>query len=106
MALTILVTGATAGFGAAMARRFVRDGHRVIAAARRADRLEALRSELGAALLPAMLDVTDADAVAALPGSLPVEWREVDVLVNNPASRWGLTQPTRRKPATGTGWLR
>ena len=46
MALTILVTGATAGFGAAMVHRFVRDGHRVIAAARRADKLEALRAEL------------------------------------------------------------
>ena len=83
MALTILVTGATAGFGAAMARRFVRDGHRVIAAARRADRLEALRAELGADLLPLALDVTDAAAVAALPGSLPADWRDIDVLVNN-----------------------
>ncbi|HET6234203.1 MAG TPA: SDR family NAD(P)-dependent oxidoreductase [Acetobacteraceae bacterium] len=83
MALTILVTGATAGFGAAMARRFVRDGHRVIAAARRADRLRALHADLGAAVLPLALDVTDADAVAALPGSLPAEWRDVDVLVNN-----------------------
>ncbi|HEY0185818.1 MAG TPA: SDR family NAD(P)-dependent oxidoreductase, partial [Rhodopila sp.] len=83
MTLTILITGATAGFGAAMARRFVRDGHRVIAAGRRADRLHALRDELGAALLPVTLDVTDADAVAALPGSLPPDWREVDVLVNN-----------------------
>jgi 3-hydroxy acid dehydrogenase / malonic semialdehyde reductase len=83
MALTLLVTGATAGFGAAMARRFVRDGHRVIAAARRADRLRALHADLGAAVLPLALDVTDADAVAALPGSLPAEWRDVDVLVNN-----------------------
>lgn len=90
MALTILVTGATAGFGAAMARRFVRDGHRVIAAARRVDKLQALQAELGAALFPLALDVTDAKAVAALPASLPVEWREVDVLVNNAGMAKGL----------------
>jgi 3-hydroxy acid dehydrogenase/malonic semialdehyde reductase len=90
MALTILVTGATAGFGAAMARRFVCDGHRVIAAARRTDRLEALRNEVGAAVLPVSLDVTDAGAVAALPGNLPAEWRAVDVLVNNAGLALGL----------------
>lgn len=83
MSLTVLITGATAGFGEAMARRFVRDGHRVIAAGRRADRLEALAHELGGALLAFPLDVTDAAAVAALPGSLPGEWQAVDVLVNN-----------------------
>ncbi len=90
MALTILVTGASAGFGTAMARRFVRDGHRVIAAARRADRLQALQAELGAALLPLELDVTDAAGAAALPGSLPAAWREVDVLVNNAGLALGL----------------
>nr|WP_294516813.1 SDR family NAD(P)-dependent oxidoreductase [uncultured Rhodopila sp.] len=90
MALTILVTGATAGFGAAIARRFVRDGHRVIAAGRRAARLTDLQQELGDALLPLMLDVTDAKAVAALPGSLPPTWREVDVLVNNAGLALGL----------------
>lgn len=83
MSLTVFITGATAGFGEAMARRFVRNGHRVIAAGRRADRLEALAHELGGALLPLPLDVTDAVAVAALPGSLPAEWQAVDVLVNN-----------------------
>jgi len=83
MSLTVFVTGATAGFGAAITRRFVRDGHRVIAAGRRADRLDALRAELGDAVLPFPLDVTDGPAVAALPGSLPDGWREVDVLVNN-----------------------
>jgi 3-hydroxy acid dehydrogenase/malonic semialdehyde reductase len=83
MVKTVLVTGATAGFGQAVARRFVRDGHRVIATGRRADRLEALRAELGASLLPFPLDVTDAAAVAGLPASLPSAWQEVDVLVNN-----------------------
>ena len=90
MTLTILVTGATAGFGAAMARRFVRDGHRVIAAARRTDLLQALHADLGDAILPLGLDVTDARAVAALPDSLPAEWRGVDVLINNAGLALGL----------------
>ena len=83
MALTVLVTGATAGFGEAIARRFVKDGHRVIATGRRKDRLDALHAELGDALLPFPMDVTDKAAAAALPGSLPAGWQEVDVLVNN-----------------------
>ena len=91
MSLTILVTGATAGFGSAMARRFVRDGHRVVAVARRTERLHALRDELGAArLLPLALDVGDAAATDALPGSLPAAWREVDVLINNAGLALGL----------------
>jgi 3-hydroxy acid dehydrogenase / malonic semialdehyde reductase len=90
MGLTILVTGATSGFGAAMARRFVRDGHRVIAAGRRTDRLQALHGELGPPLLPLTLDVTDGETVAALPESLPAEWRDVDVLVNNAGLALGL----------------
>lgn len=80
---TALVTGASAGFGAAITRRLVAEGHRVIAAARRLERLESLAAELGPALLPIALDVTDRDAVLALPGSLPAGWQEVDVLVNN-----------------------
>jgi 3-hydroxy acid dehydrogenase/malonic semialdehyde reductase len=86
----ILITGATAGFGAAIARRAISDGHRVIAAARRQERLVALHEELGPALLAFPLDVTIADAVASLPGSLPDGWREVDVLVNNAGLALGL----------------
>ncbi len=86
----VFVTGASSGFGEAIARRFVRDGHRVIATARRADRLEALARELGAALLAYKLDVTDDAAVAALPGSLPDGWRDIDVLVNNAGLALGL----------------
>jgi 3-hydroxy acid dehydrogenase/malonic semialdehyde reductase len=90
MLKTVLVTGATAGFGQAIARRFVRDGHRVIATGRRAERLDALRAELGKSLLPFPLDVTDARAVADLPGSLPSSW-EVDVLVNNAGLALGVS---------------
>jgi 3-hydroxy acid dehydrogenase / malonic semialdehyde reductase len=88
---TILVTGATAGFGAAFARRFIRDGHRVIATGRRVDRLAALAAELGANLLPLALDVTDKAAVAAFPASLPEAWRQIDVLVNNAGLALGLS---------------
>ncbi|HET6307154.1 MAG TPA: SDR family NAD(P)-dependent oxidoreductase [Rhodopila sp.] len=80
-----------------MARRFVRDGHRVIAAGRRTDRLQALHEELGAALLPVTLDVTDTAAVAALPDSLPEAWRQVDVLVNNAGLALGLA-PAHNAP--------
>jgi 3-hydroxy acid dehydrogenase/malonic semialdehyde reductase len=90
MTLTVLITGASAGFGQAMTRRFVRDGHRVIACARRTERLHDLARELGATVLPVTLDVTDSAAVAALPGSLPDDWQEVDVLVNNAGLALGL----------------
>src|SRR3954469_578706 len=91
MGLTVLVTGATAGFGQAIARRFVRDGHRVIATGRRKERLEKLRGELGENLLGYPLDVTEAGAVMGLPGTLPEGWREVDVLVNNAGLALGIT---------------
>jgi 3-hydroxy acid dehydrogenase/malonic semialdehyde reductase len=87
---TALVTGATAGFGAAIARRLVRDGWRVVAAGRRAERLRALEDELGSAALTFKLDVTDALAVDALPTSLPVGWREIDALINNAGLALGL----------------
>ena len=89
--MIVLVTGATAGFGAAIARRFVREGHRVIAAGRRADRLAALRTELGAASVLALpLDVRDRAAVAATIAALPPDWADVDVLVNNAGLALGL----------------
>ena len=91
MTKTILITGATAGFGRAFAERLVRDGHRVIATGRRRDRLNALANELGDNVLEVGLDVTNSAAIDALPEALPPEWRQVDVLINKrrPGARHG-----------------
>jgi 3-hydroxy acid dehydrogenase/malonic semialdehyde reductase len=92
--MIVLVTGATAGFGAAIARRFHAAGHKIIAAGRRADRLEALAAELGRETVhPLVLDVRDRDAVAAAIAGLPADFDEIDLLVNNA----GL--PLRLEPA-------
>jgi 3-hydroxy acid dehydrogenase / malonic semialdehyde reductase len=88
--MIVLVTGATAGFGAAMARVFVQNGHKVIAAGRRVERLEALASELGPNLLPVKLDVTDKSAIHAALASLPADWQEIDVLINNAGLALGI----------------
>jgi 3-hydroxy acid dehydrogenase / malonic semialdehyde reductase len=93
--MIVFVTGASAGFGAAIARAFVKGGHRVVATARRLDRLEALAKELGPALLPIELDVRDRAAVEALPGRLPADFANVDVLVNNAGLALGL-EPAHR----------
>jgi len=90
MSLTVFITGATAGFGKAIAERLIRDGHRVIATGRRTERLQALAAELGERLLPVTLDVTDKQAVSALPASLPQGWRDIDVLVANAGLALGL----------------
>ncbi|MGV9301241.1 SDR family oxidoreductase [Amycolatopsis sp. NPDC003676] len=87
---TVLVTGASAGFGAAITRRFVTEGARVVAAARSGDRLKTLADELGDAVYPLVLDVRDADAVAGVVAGLPEEWAKIDILVNNAGLAKGL----------------
>ncbi|MDE2149516.1 MAG: SDR family oxidoreductase [Gammaproteobacteria bacterium] len=95
--MLVWVTGASAGFGAAIARRFVADGHRVIASARRAERLQRLARELGSALQPLALDVSDRAAVEAAVSGLPADRRGVDVLVNNAGLALGLEPAQRAK---------
>lgn len=93
MSSTILITGATSGFGAATARRFAHEGWRVIITGRRQERLEQLAKELDAAGTPAhalCFDVRDNGAVAKAIASLPDEWRLIDVLVNNAGLAAGL----------------
>lgn len=93
MPKTALITGATAGFGRAAARRFVDAGWQVVATGRRADRLEVLRAELGDAVHTACFDVRDETAMRAALDALPERFRGIDLLVNNA----GLAQGT--KPA-------
>jgi 3-hydroxy acid dehydrogenase/malonic semialdehyde reductase len=87
---TVLVTGASSGFGAAVARRFAAEGARVIAAARRVDRVRELAGEFGPQVLPLALDVRDRAAVAAAVDGLPPEFAAIDLLVNNAGLALGL----------------
>lgn len=79
---TVLVTGASSGIGAAIARAAAQSGWRVVCAARRQDKLAAQVAAIGAAATSVHLDVRDRESVATLPGRIPEGWREVDVLVN------------------------
>ena len=91
---TVLVTGATAGFGEATARRFLAHGHKVIAVGRRAERLDALKASLPTEqqqkLLTLVVDVCDSAKVDALASALPPEFANVSVLVNNAGLALGL----------------
>jgi len=77
------VSGASGGIGTAICRHLVVDGYRVVATARKLESLQSLQQELGEHLYPMALDVTDAICVRELVGSLPADFKEVAVLVNN-----------------------
>ncbi len=87
---TALITGATSGFGRATARRFAEAGWNVIAAGRRAERLDALRAECGERLHPLAFDMRDADAMRAALDDLPEAMRGIDLLVNNAGLALGI----------------
>lgn len=91
---TLLVTGASAGFGAATARRFASAGWQVIATGRRAERLDALKAELGEAVHVACFDLRDEAAMHAALAALPERFRGIDVLVNNAGLAQG-TEPAQ-----------
>jgi serine 3-dehydrogenase len=99
MTKTILITGATSGFGRAAARRFAGNGWRVVGTGRRGDRLRALQEELGENFLPLEIDMRDRDAVESL-ARLESPWSDIDLLLNNA----GLAPPTT--PLADTDWDR
>jgi 3-hydroxy acid dehydrogenase/malonic semialdehyde reductase len=89
---TVLITGASSGFGEACARKFAAEGHRLILTARRTDRIEALAKELGEQVdtLAVTLDVRERESVDEKLTGLPDEFSAVDVLVNNAGLALGL----------------
>jgi NADP-dependent 3-hydroxy acid dehydrogenase YdfG len=88
--MIVLITGATSGFGAEMARKFATHGHKVIAAGRRKDRLDALAAELGSSVLPIEMDVRSKASIEQGLAALPADWKEIDVLVNNAGLALGI----------------
>ncbi len=93
MKKTVLVTGATAGFGKAIAQKFAEKGHRLIITGRREDRLKSLKAELIAQDVECIylsFDVRDNDAVIKAVNSLSDDWKSIDVLVNNAGLASGL----------------
>lgn len=85
--MTILITGATSGFGKAIAKKFASEKWDCIITGRRADLLQNLYEELTqnavSKVLPLVMDVQDKDAVFSTIEKLPEEWKNIDVLVNN-----------------------
>lgn len=88
--MAILITGASAGFGETMCRRFVQEGFAVIGAARRLDKLTQLSNELGELFYPLEMDITDKTSVNTALASLPENFRQIDGLINNAGLALGL----------------
>ena len=84
---TVLITGATSGFGKAMAAKFAGANYNCIITGRRADKLKEVEEELiaiyGIKVLPLVFDVQDKEKVFETIESLPAEWKAIDVLINN-----------------------
>jgi len=91
MKKTVMITGASSGFGEACARKYRGPGYRLILSARRYERLESLQKELTDTECYAMLlDVCDRKAVADIVTNLPDPFREIDILINNAGLALGL----------------
>lgn len=93
MKKTVLVTGATSGFGKAIAEKFAAAGNDIIITGRRAERLQLLKQSLeannGIRCLALTFDIRDREACFAAIGQLSESWQHIDVLVNNAGGAWG-----------------
>ncbi|GAC1394236.1 MAG: bifunctional NADP-dependent 3-hydroxy acid dehydrogenase/3-hydroxypropionate dehydrogenase YdfG [Polyangiales bacterium] len=95
----VFVTGASAGIGAAIARRFARDGARLVLTARRLEPLRALAAELGVPAHVAVMDVRDRHAVDAVVAALPAQFADVSIVVNNAGLALGVDPAQQADPA-------
>lgn len=94
MKKTVLVTGATAGFGKAIAIKFASEGNRVIITGRRNERLnelvEEIQNKYEVEALGLCFDVRSEDQVISAIESIPENWKNIDILVNNAGLASGL----------------
>lgn len=100
---TVLVTGASAGFGEAICRRMHADGYRVIGAARRADKLAALQAELGERFVAVVMDVSDKASIEQAFQTIFQQVEGIDILVNNAGLALGVE---RAHQASAANWER
>lgn len=87
---TILITGASSGFGRATAELLAKEGHKLVLVARRKDRLEKLKQTLKTDVYLAVADITNKAQVQSLFDDLPEEFRDIDVLINNAGLALGI----------------
>lgn len=100
MTRTILITGATSGFGTAAVARFARGGWRIVACGRRAQRLQRLVDRYGKDVVhAAAFDIRDAAAMQAALDAIPADFRDLDVLVNNAGLALGTAPAQHADPA-------
>ena len=102
----VLITGATSGIGQACARKFAENGDKLILTGRNEHRLAELRKELtekGTQVLTLAFDVRDREKAEKFFRELPIEWQEVDVLVNNAGLALGL-EPEYAIVVTSSIW--
>ena len=85
-----MVTGATSGIGWATAEALAKEGYQLIVCGRRKERLQELSAKVGVKTLELIFDVSDRAAVAQALNSLPAEWKQIDVLINNAGNAHGL----------------
>ena len=85
----IFITGVTSGVGRETARRFIKEGWKVIGSGRRQSRLDELAAELGGDFLPLCFDVAKRDVVVEMFANLPEGFKDIDVLLNNAGSSIG-----------------
>ena len=87
--MVVFITGASAGFGRAIAKRFAQEGHRIIALARRKERLESLQKEIKECfIIPC--DICNREGLEYHISSLTKDYQNIDILVNNAGIALGL----------------
>lgn len=97
--MNVLITGASAGFGKALAERLVAKGHSVVGCARRLDKLNAMQETLGELFLPVAMDISDTASIPQIIEALPDNFSQIDVLVNNAGLALG-TEPAHKSDLT------